>query len=179
MAAGSFPSFIPDEPPPAFYLSNAKNAGQVWLFTDAKTLEEGYSASVNQQPMQGLNAPYVSQGSGNGFAWSLNAIINPWYAFFVSGAPPNKAIRTKQPFDQSAYEDYMSLKQLIAEYGPAPLMLLHMDKHPRAIEVALTQFTASIPMAQSTDYGGGPVYPNTIPITMAMVERQRYGVLVS
>lgn len=155
-------------PPPSFYLSSPK-MGKLWLFTDVPIFPEAYRSQLNSQALPGMNDPYVSQGHGLGTTWAFEAKLNPWHAFLADGASTSA-----REAGSSVYAEYVALRQFIADYGPSPLLVLHMPGRAEAT-VALQSLESEIALQQDTLHHDGQL-PSTIPVQLVLVKVADYRV---
>lgn len=154
--------------PPGFYLS-AIGMGKFWLFTDVPVFAERYSSNLNVVPLPGANAPYVSQGAGAGRQWAVETKLTAFHKFIA-----NDATTSARDPGSVVYEDLLEIKQFIKEYGPSPLMMLHM-RNQEGILVALQDFSHEIALQEDTYEEDGQL-PSTIPVSMTLIEVPEYRV---
>lgn len=159
-------------PPPSFFLSTPKDGGKLWLFTDAPVFPERYGSDLNVVTLPGMNSPYVSQGAGRGWVWAFEAKISAVHKFIADASDAGTSARP--PGTNGAYQDYMEVKQFIADYGPSPLLVLHRPGEEQTV-VALQDFTSELALQQDTMTYDGQL-PSAIPISMTLVEVPEYRV---
>lgn len=150
-----------DIPPPSFYLSTAKMGA--WLFTDVPVFPEAYSSSLTVTPLPGMGNPLVQQGYGNGWVWSLQAKLNPWNKFLSGESETENSGRSA---GSNVYEEYLQIIQFIEEYGPSPLLALHIPGRDEMV-VALRSFEAEMALQEDTYRYDGQL-PSTIPVSMTL-----------
>lgn len=164
-------------PPPSFYLSTVKGrapgevktTGKLWLFTDVPVLPESRSSTLNITPLPGQNAPYVSQGSGDGGSWAFQAKLNAWNKFLATDGSTSG----REP-GQSVYDEYLEIQKYIEDYGPSPLLVLHMLGREDTV-VALQSFHSEMALQEDTFTYDGQT-PSTIPVDMVLIEVRDYRV---
>lgn len=171
----------PELPPPQFYLSRAEQGGRMryFFFTDVRFFQMDYAASPNEQPLPGRYAPYISEGSGNGFRFPLSANLTPMHEFSSNDFPQGSGRRGSfDDLSRLVYEDLNRMEDIIREYGPTPLFMLHRPlREPTT--VALYEFGGTSKLSESVQTDAYTDYPATIPITMTLVERLNYYVKVT
>ena len=155
-------------PPPTVYLSTIKT-GQLWLFTDVPVFPESWSSTLNVRALPGMNTPYISQGSGDGFSWSFQAKLNPFHQFLSSDGSTS----ARSP-GQIVYQDYLDIMKFIDENGPSPLMVLHAYGREQRV-VALQSFRSEMALQQDTWMYDGQL-PSIIPVEMTLIEVRDYRV---
>lgn len=166
-------------PPPDFYLSHP-GMGLVMEFVDVQVFETRYTSTPNVQPLLGMNAPFVSEGSGGGMSWEVQASINPMHMFWNGedeedgGLAEGGSARRKG----TPYGDLLLFKRIIEEYGPSPLFVLHRPGM-EAITVALVGLTDTVFLQESVrDFDSQGNLPALIPVSFSLIERRSYKVTV-
>lgn len=157
--------------PPEFWLSVPKMQA-IWQFIDVETLSESYGSRPNVRPLLGSTAPFVSDGSGDGLAWTITAKINPVHAFLTSPGQQHASARS----GGDPYDELLQIKRWIQEFGPTPLAILHREAE-EDITVALTNFTSEVNLQQSNP--SHKQRPSIIPVGFNLIERRDYHVTVS
>ncbi len=173
-----------DLAPPNLYLSHEPTSS-IFLFTDVATLNENYNSSPTTIPLPNQNTPYRGQGFGGGWQWQFSSKINAWHSFRNEGGLPPSYFRQGAGANKQvgAYLDLMAIKNIIKQYGPSPLFVLHLP-NPNPVstggqEVMMTDFGDILSPRQSFNDSGGEVYPHTIPIDITLVEYTRYKVIAN
>lgn len=156
--------------PPDFYLSHP-GRGLIMEFTDVQSLVSSYSSTPNIQPLLGMNAPYISEGHGNGTSWDIDANLNPFHAFLGEASEGGIVREGGTPYDE-----LLLLKDIIEVDGPTPLFILHRPKMEDTT-VALYALDDTV-FLQESERGANERFPTVIPMRFSLIERRAYKVTV-
>lgn len=169
-------------PPPEFYLwRGQQSTGQhrYFLFTDVNYLPTSYSTTPNEQPLGGRYSPYISEGSGGGFRFTVQGKLSVQHEFTTLGEVPQGSARSGGFPDGSrlVYEDLKVLEDIIREDGPTPRFIFSRpDREP--MTVVLLNMESQVKLNEFVNTDRYTDYPTSIPVTMQFLERVDYYIRV-